>query len=88
MFMGVFVFLVVCWDKGGDGFIGGDLVIVVQVMMQIFLVIENFVVVCLLVYQVDVYFEEIVLNVESYFVNYFSDDCQDLQLLFIVVIYC
>jgi AcrR family transcriptional regulator len=74
MLTGVPAFLAARWDKGGDGFTGGDPVIVAQVTMQIFLAIENFVAARLPAHQADAYFEEIALNVESYLANYLSDD--------------
>lgn len=71
---GIAAFLADRWAQGGDGFTGGDPVIVAHVTMQIFLAIENFVAARVPAERTNAYFDEIAMNVENYLAAYLSDD--------------
>lgn len=72
--MSISDFLAARWAKGGDGFRGGDPVIVSHITMQTFLAIEGFLATQIDPSDADRYFDELSVNLESYLANYLSDD--------------
>ena len=71
---GITRFLAERWAGGGDGFRGGDPYLVSHMTMQIFLSIEGFVAANVGQSDVDRFFDELSLNLESYLANYLDDE--------------
>ena len=71
---GIAAYLAERWARGGDGFEGGDPVIVSRITMQTFLAIEGFTASHIPPDQAEAYFDELSLSQERYLAYYLSDD--------------